>query len=53
MLRCVPSSAVQLRHRYCRFPGRHIGDRGITTLSQADYDALSPPEPATLYLIMG
>ena len=20
MLRCVPSSAVQLRHRYCRFP---------------------------------
>ncbi|MER9167687.1 hypothetical protein NKI12_09930 [Mesorhizobium australicum] len=25
----------------------------ITTLSQPEYDALSPPEPATLYLIMG
>jgi hypothetical protein len=30
-----------------------LGVEHIVQLTQADYDALSPPDPATLYVIVG
>ncbi|WP_446721134.1 phage upper tail fiber protein [Mesorhizobium sp. 113-3-3] len=42
------------RHHACRFP-RAVDSafERARVMSQAEYDALSPPEPATLYLIVG
>ncbi|MHC2791933.1 hypothetical protein ACVINZ_000945 [Mesorhizobium jarvisii] len=53
MLRCVPSSAVSYEISPADFPAVTSAIERITTLSQAEYDALSPPEAATLYLIVG
>lgn len=53
MLRCVPSSHVSYDIAPADFPAVTSDVERISKLTQAQYDALSPADPATLYLIVG
>ncbi|TGP50416.1 hypothetical protein EN873_24945 [bacterium M00.F.Ca.ET.230.01.1.1] len=52
-LRCSPASSLSYDITPADFPAVSADFERIAKLSQAEYDALSPPDPATLYLIVG
>ncbi|MEW6630323.1 MAG: hypothetical protein AB1440_05595 [Pseudomonadota bacterium] len=52
-LRCVPANALSYDVQPADFPAVDSDVERIVKLSQAEYDALSPADPATLYLIVG
>ncbi|MFB9979453.1 hypothetical protein ACFSQQ_14695 [Mesorhizobium kowhaii] len=53
LLRCVPAAYLSYDIAPSDFPAVTSDVERIIKLSQAEYDALSPPDPATLYLIVG
>lgn len=53
LLRCTPPSHLSYDITAADFPAVTSDVERITKLSQAEYDALSPPDAATLYLIVG
>ncbi|TGP55773.1 hypothetical protein EN868_11665 [Mesorhizobium sp. M2D.F.Ca.ET.225.01.1.1] len=52
-LRCSPASLMSFDLSAADFPAVNSDFERIAKLTQAEYDALSPPDPATLYLIVG
>ncbi|TIT36187.1 MAG: hypothetical protein E5W65_10510 [Mesorhizobium sp.] len=53
MLRCSPASFMSYDITPADFPAVNSDFERIAKLTQAEYDALSPPDAATLYLIVG
>ncbi|WP_095201648.1 phage upper tail fiber protein [Mesorhizobium carmichaelinearum] len=53
LLRCSPANHLSYTVAAADFPAVTSGVERIVNLSQAEYEALSPPDAATLYLIVG
>lgn len=53
MLRCSPASSMSFDIAPADFPAVDSDFERARVMSQAEYDALSPPDSKTLYLIVG